>query len=390
MKENPEADRKLRMAAIKLDLSDSESLQKEKEYQAEEKKFWNRILRRIRPNHAQWTRQDALYNIDHNPEMALPLKAFEAINDVTKTAQALASEELKAQGVDEKIAQKTQPILEAIAVESYKNYTEYDQDKDEQYFQYYLNKEKKRKVNQIGRQLLSFELFELRKTTKADWVHFDLEQKMPYVREWAIESASLAGINHASELVREITGETKDPQELLANLSLNDLIRQVKKNLPAMTANQAMNIDLVKQELSELAHDKSNWLEDEEVKIIESIVAQKETHGRDHETDVNALMIVAMGIHVSWSAFQGPRSIVDQKELFDRAQIDKHFMTGRDFAFRYSNLRVIRPVNRTFAQMQVNKFKEGYGYDNNFEKGMAMAIFEILKDLINIGLPETN
>ncbi len=154
MKENPEADKKLRMAAIKLDLSDSESLQKEKEYQAEEKKFWNRILRRIRPNHAQWTRQDALYNIDHNPEMALPLKAFEAINDVTKTAQALASEELKAQGVDEKIAQKTQPILEAIAVESYKNYTEYVPDKDEQYFQFYLNKEKNKKVSQINRKLL--------------------------------------------------------------------------------------------------------------------------------------------------------------------------------------------------------------------------------------------
>lgn len=75
MKENPEADRKLRMAAIKLDLSDSESLLKEKEYQAEENKLLNRILRRLRPNHAQWTRQDALYNIDHNPDIALPIKS---------------------------------------------------------------------------------------------------------------------------------------------------------------------------------------------------------------------------------------------------------------------------------------------------------------------------
>lgn len=390
MKENPEADRKLRMAAIKLDLSDTESLQKEREYQSEENKLLNRILRKIRPNHAQWTRQDALYNIDHNPDIALPIKAFEAINDAAKTAQALASEELKAQGVDEKTVGKTQPILEAIAVESYKNYTEYDQDKDEQYFQYYLNKEKKRKVNQIGRQLLSFELFELQKTTKADWVHFDLEQKMPYVREWAIESASLAGIHHASELVREITGETKNPQELLANLCLNDLIKQVKKNLPVMTANQPMNIDLVRQELLELVHDKSSWLEDNETKIIESILSKSETHGRGHDRDVDALMIVGMGIHVSWSAFQGPRSVADQKELYDQAQIDKQIMTGPDFANRYSNLRVIRPVNRTFAQMQVNKFKEGYGDYNNFEKGLAMAIFEILKDLVNIGLPETN
>lgn len=378
------------MAAIRLDLADSESLPKEKEYQAEQESLWNRILRRVRPNHAQWTRQDALYNVDHNPDIAMPLKAFEAVNDAEKTAQALASEELKAQGVDERTAKKTQPILESIAVESYKNYVEYDPSKDEQYFQFYFLKEKKLKVRQLGRKLFPLELDELQKIFKADWDRGKPEQKMPFVREWAIENASQAGIKYAPELVREITGETKDPQELLANLSLNDLIKQVKKNLPAMTADQSMNIDLVRQELLRLVHDKSNWLEDNEIKIIESILSKPDIHGRDHDRDVDALMIVGMGIHVSWSAFQGPRSIIDQKELYDRAQIDKQIMTGPDFTHRYSNLRVIRPVNRTFAQMQVNKFKEGYGDNNNFEKGLAMAVFEILKDLVNIGLPEAN
>jgi hypothetical protein len=211
---------------------------------------------------------------------------------------------------------------------------------------------------------------------------------LPFVREWAIENASKAGIDNAPELVAAITGESKNPQELLANLSLADLINQVKKNLPAMTADQSLDIDVVRSIILDLAHDKGNWLESHEAKIIESILSKGETRSREHDVDVQALMIVAMGIHVSWSAFQGPRSVVDQKDLFDQALKDKEIMTGYDFAKRHSKLRVLRPINRTFAQMQVNKFKEGYGEDNNFEKGMAMAIFEILKDLINIGLPE--
>ncbi len=388
MKENPQADMMLRRAAIDLDLSDSEAVQKEKEYQKEQKSLWNRVMRRIRPNHAQWTRQDALYNIDHNPDLGLPLKAFEAINDPQKTAQTLASEELKAQGVDEKIAQRAQPILEAIGVESYKNYDEYDPNKDEEYFQFYLKKEKKSKAKSLGRKLFPPELIDIEKTARADWSYADPDQKMPFVREQAIENASKAGIAHAPELVAAITGEAKNPQELLAELSLADLIKQVKKNLPAMTADQSFNPDLVKTLLSNIIHDKSNWLDDAEIQIIESIMNKEEIKSHDHDKDVDALMIVGMGIHVSWSAFQGPRSVVDQKELFDQAQEDKEVMMGPDFARRYSNLRVIRPVNRTFAQMQVNKFKEGYGENNDYEKGMSMAIFEILKDLINIGLPE--
>lgn len=388
MKNNPEADRKLRDAAVKLDLIDAEAAAKEKAYQEEEKSLWRRIMRKVRPMHGEWTRQDSLYNITNNPELALPLKAFESIDDPIKTAQILAQEELKAQGLEGRIAEQARPILEQIGQESYLNYTQYDPNKDEEYFQFYLlGKQKKFKKEQL-RAPFSFEQSTMERNSRAEWAQMNVDQKMPTVREWAIENASAAGIKHAPELVSAILGEVRDPRELMANLSLDDLIDQVKRNLPAMMATQPFDREAIRSQVLALASDRSNWLDPEEVAIIEKILEQKAHKGKDHQKSVQALMVVGMGIHISWSAFQGPRSVVDQKELFDQAQVDKTEMMGRDFVRRYEKLRVIKPINRPFAMMQINKFKEGYGYDNNNDKGMSMAIFEILKDLINIGLPE--
>ncbi len=206
-----------------------------------------------------------------------------------------------------------------------------------------------------------------------------------------VDDASNPGIERAKLLIKAVLGEDTEhnPTELVKKASLDDLLEMVESHLPGIDLSKLDRKKVIKL-VSEEADDMWSYLSDEEKKTVKTILSNNHTleGGQDQ-----ALLVATTGVHASWDGIQGPRSALEteadrngvvQKKLFDEL-IQERSNNEEIQIVDYKDLRIFRGAFRPLSVMIKEKFIEGYEEDGDIEKGIAKAIFEIMKDLVKIG-----
>ena len=330
------ANLELRKSARRMEVADDEAVVKEQEFKAEQNKWWRQILKKIRPSREETTtRQDVLDDLENIPDLAMPLRLVDVIEDKDGTAKVLADEELKAFNLSDDKEAEARKILEKIAQESFDQYHSADSDEG---------------------------------------------------RKEAVKDASEPGKEHATELIKAVLDEDYDAQYLVGKLTLDNLIDQILPNLQEVSQIAKKNLDMgkIKDAIQEFANDDKYFSGRDVLKVI--LDHQGDGLNKDQS---QALVVAATGVHVSWAAIQGPRTTTEQADRYVEMVSDRESTLGEDLAEKYSDLRIFRSVNRTFPVMQRNKYQEGLETDNDQDRAVALAVFEVLKDLVKIGLPKT-
>lgn len=206
-------------------------------------------------------------------------------------------------------------------------------------------------------------------------------------RDQIIKQASLPGLRLADELVKEITHEANpvNAKTLLQHAGFPFLLESVKSALePADIPWDQLDIDQLKTSILHAA-ETDQFAAPEKRSIVARLVASDEI---STDSQVLALKIIATGIHTSWSAIQVGRTLQESRTEAVELISEKKQMSPRELISKFSKLRVMRPVYRSFPVMQLSKFLEGSMNGGEFplENGVALAIYEVLKDLVQVEL----
>lgn len=323
-------------SALRMEKNDPDAEKMERKYKETAKKssWLGKLLNRKRsPQGEVPTRDEVLSNLENNPDFIMPLELIDIIDDAKGTAKILADKELEALGVSDKIVEKAKPILELIAEESFLNYSQ--------------------KEDEEG-------------------------------RSKAVKEASQAGIDHASELIKAITGQEESAENLASRVSLENLVDQVLPNLPMTETDkekfkkEEYDLESIKEEIITLAG-KTEWFDkSEELKQVLAVEEGLEA------SQAQALIIAVTGIHVSWEAIQGPRTTTEQKDLYDAMMEDRGKMKNNELVKKHSGIRIFKSANRTFPVMEKTMYLEVMKDENDKNKAVARAVFEVMKDLLQI------
>jgi len=273
--------------------------------------------------------------LEINPDLTMPLRLVDVIKDRDGTAKVLADEELKAFDLSDDKEAEARKILEKIAQESFDQYDSADSDEG---------------------------------------------------RQKAVKDASEPGKEHATELIKAVLDGDYDAQHLVGKLTLDNLIDQILPNLQEVSQidKNKLKLGKIKGAIQEFANGDKYFSGSD---VLEAILDHQGDGLNDDESQ--ALVVAATGVHVSWAAIQGPRTTTEQADRYAEMVSDRENTLGEDLAEKYSDLRIFRSVNRTFPVMQRNKYQEGLKQNNDTDTAVALAVFEVLKDLVKIGLPKT-
>lgn len=201
----------------------------------------------------------------------------------------------------------------------------------------------------------------------------------------AISDASVSGLRMADTLVAEILlGQQISARELLNQAGFPFLLETAHRSLQSFDIDwRTLNFRAIQDAVITAANEDSS---PEKRAIVEQMVQNNAVLSPDKNT---ALQLVATGIHDSWAAIQLERTVRESHlqaldMIADKAQ---GTLTPQELIAKHGDLRIMRGVYRSFPEMQRSKFLDGSAAANNpTENGIALSMYEVLKDLVQIGL----
>lgn len=203
-----------------------------------------------------------------------------------------------------------------------------------------------------------------------------------YFKKVDEEKASEAGIEFADQLVKLVLDTEVSAKSLGEKVNLDNLIAMVIKNIPGLTTD-LFNRELLKQHIFS---NIPSWYEQSQKQIIEMILGRSESlsHTNDNP-EVLALELAVIGVHDSWAGMQGRRSAWDENQQSQCAALNEEenlTLSPVQITQKYPGLRIFKPTFRPLAVMEQEKFLAGLE-ENSIEKGLALAILEVLNDLVH-------
>jgi hypothetical protein len=222
-------------------------------------------------------------------------------------------------------------------------------------------------------------------------------------RSEVIVNASVPGIQRASRVVSAALQENMQASDLLTKMHLIDLFQMVgislKMDMPEPTKEMLVEIagyiseytdgkegEYITARQKQIIRYLLRSVIGEEQFSIEEILDQQ----LDEKQDAAAFADAA-AIHLSWSAIQLGRTRKQQQQRYQEMMVARAAgMPIEELEKNFSDLRMFKAQFKSFAEMVWRMFYEGYLYkgENNLNRAIARAIFEILKDLVQVDLPE--
>jgi hypothetical protein len=230
------------------------------------------------------------------------------------------------------------------------------------------------------------------------------QEEIALERKNAVNNASVEGIKVAREVIKVvIPEETITPKELVERTSIQDLaqhtIDQLNLACKGELSLEDFDLNSVVQTILEAA--PNAWLtglEQESIKLICSNMAISL-----NDNQMQALVLAATSVHVSWASIQGRRTVYEQGDNYQQF-IDARRAKGTlaDLSSpsesrlsndpRFEGLRIFKDTFATLPAMMVGTFRSNYessikanmSPERAMNKALGLAIFELMKDLVKI------
>lgn len=230
------------------------------------------------------------------------------------------------------------------------------------------------------------------------------QEEIDQARKSAVNNASVEGIKISQDVIKAVVPEeTSTPKELVESTSIQDLalhtIDQLNLACKGELSLKNFDLDSVVEAIIEAIPD--GWLAESEQERVKLICSNKTSSL--NENQMQALVMAATSVHVSWASIQGRRTVYEQGDNYQQF-IDARRAKGAlaDLSSpsesrlsndpRFEGLRIFRDTVATLPAMMVGTFKSNYekSIEANMSPEMAMnkalglAIFELMKDLVKI------